>query len=101
MNLSIQEPGHEADKASPELWTPVPRAEPDGELTRTCQGRPPWGGQPPNAVPEWQAQLSAIQRTPQGSHQERWGVPRGKRGWHHPDPTEQLFSQDLRGGGSE
>ena len=101
MNLSIQEPGHEADKASPELWTPVPRAEPDGELTRTCQGRPPWGGQPPSAVPEWQAQLSAIQRTPQGSHQERRGVPRGKRGWHHPDPTEQLFSQDLRGGGSE
>ena len=32
-----------ADTRSPELWPPVPRAEPDGELTRTSQGRPPWG----------------------------------------------------------
>lgn len=90
-----------ADTRSPELWPPVPRAEPDGELTRTSQGRPPWGGRPLNAVPEWQAQLSTIWRTPQESHQERWGVPRRKRDWHHPDPTEQHFSQGPRGGGGK
>ena len=61
----------------------MPRAEPDGELTRTSQGHPPWGGRPPSAVPEWQTQLSALQRTPQESHQERLGVPR--KDWVSPE----------------